>query len=159
MVREVRKCHSRNDKTSFCVIDSQRVKNTDSAQEKGYDGAKKITGIKRPIAVDSQGLPHAIYITKVDVRKRKAAIEMINQHQENLSQVKHILVDGGYRGEKFEQEVKKTLQAHVQVAKRNERHKFVLLPKRWIVERSFAWLNKCRPLWKNTLIPLYIWLY
>ena len=84
---------------------------------------------------------------------------MISRHQENLSQVKHILVDGGYRGEKFEKEVKKILQAHVQVAKRNELHKFVILPKRWILKRSFAWLDKCRRLWKNTLISLYIWSY
>jgi transposase len=77
---------------------------------------------------------------------------MISQHKENLSHLKHILVDGGYRGSSFEQEVKKILQAHieVEVAKRNELHKFIILPKRWVVERSFAWLDKCRRLWKNT---------
>lgn len=48
--------------TSFCIIDSQSVKNTDTAEIKGYDAGKKVSGIKRHIAVDTQGLPHAIHI-------------------------------------------------------------------------------------------------
>ncbi len=64
-------------KTSFCIIDAQSVKNTDTAEEKGYDAGKKIAGIKRHIAVDTQGLPHAIYITRANIGDRNAAIEMV----------------------------------------------------------------------------------
>jgi transposase len=68
---------------------------------------------------------------------------------EVLSEVKAVLVDSAYTGEPFAQGVCRSINASVQVAKRNELHRFVVMPKRWIVERSFAWLEKCRRLWKN----------
>ena len=63
--------------------------------------------------------------------------------------VKKLLVDGGYTGENFANEIKNPSGAEVEVVKRNELHTFAVLPKRWIVERSFAWLDKYRRLWKN----------
>jgi transposase len=60
------------------------------------------------------------------------------------------MVDGGYTGKAFANTVKALLGASVKVAKRSELHTFKVIPKRWIVERSFAWLEKCRRLWKNT---------
>ena len=60
-----------------------------------------------------------------------------------------MLVDGGYTGKPFATAVQGLLGAAVEVVKRNELHTFVVLPKRWVVERSFAWLAKCRRLWKN----------
>jgi transposase len=59
------------------------------------------------------------------------------------------MVDGAYTGEPFANSVKDLLGATVEVAKRSELHKFAVIPKRWVVERSFAWLEKCRRLWKN----------
>ena len=125
------------------------MKNTDTAREKGYDAGKKVSGIKRHIAVDTNGLPHAISVTTANITDRNGAIGMTKRNKENLSEVKNVLVDGGYSGEKFEKEIKKIIHATVEVVKRNELHKFVVLPKRWVVERSFAWLEKCRRLWKN----------
>lgn len=130
-------------------MDAQSVKNTDTAEEKGYDAGKKISGIKRHIAVDTRGLPHAIHVTTANVTDRDGALAMMNKEKEALSEVIKFLVDGGYSGEKFATEVKVILGATVEVAKRNELHKFVVLPKRWVVERSFAWLEKFRRLWKN----------
>ncbi len=66
-----------------------------------------------------------------------------------LSWVKKFLVDGGYSGERFAGAVKELCGAEVEVVKRNELHKFVVLPRRWVVERLFAWLDKFRRLWKN----------
>ena len=60
-----------------------------------------------------------------------------------------MLFDGGYSGENFADAVHKLLGACVEVVKRNELHTFTVIPKRWVVERSFAWLEKCRRLWKN----------
>ena len=139
----------RKDKTTFCIIDSQSVKNTDTAEEKGYDAGKKISGIKRHIAVDTQGLPHAIYVTTANVTDRVGALLMFENSKENLSSVTNILGDSGYTGEKFAKGVKNIIDADVEIVKRSELHKFVVLPKRWIVERSFSWLEKCRRLWKN----------
>lgn len=130
-------------------MDAQSVKNTDTAENKGYDGGKKVSGIKRHIAVDTQGLPHAIYITTANVTDREGAISMASNSKENLSSVKMMLVDGGYTGDPFSTAIKETLGATVEVAKRSELHKFVVISKRWVAERSFAWLEKCRRLWKN----------
>ena len=125
------------------------MKNTDTAEEKGYDAGKKVSGIKRHIAVDTQGLPHAIHVTTANVTDREGAVTMLASAKDNLSQVSNILVDGGYTGEKFATEIKNMLGATVQVVKRNELHSFKVLPQRWVVERSFGWLEKCRRLWKN----------
>ena len=74
---------------------------------------------------------------------------MIRLHLDNLSCVTKFLVDGGYSGDNFANTVKELCGADVEVVKRNELHKFVVLPVRWIVERSFGWLDKARRLWKN----------
>ena len=60
-----------------------------------------------------------------------------------------ILCDGGYTGEEFAAKIKEITGAEVEVVKRPELHKFAVIPKRWVVERSFGWLDKCRRLWKN----------
>jgi transposase len=130
-------------------VDAQSVKNTDTAENKGYDAGKKVSGIKRHIAVDTQGLPHAIAVTTANVTDRDGAIAMVKHSKNNLSKVKNLLVDGGYTGDKFAKQIKTILNATVEVVKRNELHTFVVLPKRWVVERSFSWLEKCRRLWKN----------
>lgn len=149
MVGEARINNGRNMKTSFCIIDAQSVKNTDTAENKGYDAGKKVSGIKRHIAVDTEGLPHAIHITTANITDREGAEIMINNEKEKLSAVKNVLVDGGYTGEAFAEKIRTILGATVEVAKRSELHKFAVIPKRWVVERSFGWLEKRRRLWKN----------
>jgi transposase len=131
------------------IIDSQSVKNTESTENKGYDAGKKISGIKRHILVDTNGLPHAIHVTTADVTDRNGAIDAIKKNKKNLSKVKKILADGGYTGKPFFEKVNEVLSTEIEIAKRNELHKFKVIPKRWIVERSFSWLEKCRRLWKN----------
>jgi len=131
------------------IVDAQSVKNTDSAREKGYDAGKKVSGIKRHIAVDTNGLPHGIEVTTANVTDRDGALALTGRSKENLSDVEKMLVDGGYSGEKFAHAIKKAIGATVEVVKRSELHTFKVIPKRWVVERSFAWLEKCRRLWKN----------
>jgi transposase len=149
LVQKIRVEDGREEKTSFVIVDAQSVKNTDTAENKGYDAGKKVSGIKRHIAVDTQGLPHAIHITTANITDREGAVEMMSDAKENLENVKNVLVDGGYSGEKFSSEINEMIGATVEVAKRSELHKFVVIPKRWVVERSFSWLEKCRSLWKN----------
>lgn len=149
MVGEARCRQGRKEKTSFLIVDAQSVSNTDSANQKGYDAGKKVSGIKRHIAVDIEGLPHAIGITTANVTDRMGAIAALSSYQDSLTAVEKVLVDGGYTGQPFAQSVKELIGADVQVAKRNELNKFEVIPKRWVVERSFSWLEKCRRLWKN----------
>ena len=149
LVAEERLRNGRKCKTSFCIVDAQSVKNTDTAEEKGYDAGKKVSGIKRHLGTDTQGLPTAIYITTADVTDRNGARRMVENNKDNLSEVEKMLCDGSYTGEKFAGDIKDLIGAEVEIAKRNELHTFKVMPKRWVVERSFGWLEKCRRLWKN----------
>lgn len=108
-------------------MDAQSVKNTDTAGLKGYDAGKKISGIKRHIAVDSQGLPHAVAVTTAEVTDRKGALQAHGRCKAELGGVQSVLCDGGYAGKPFVQGVREVLGQHVtvQIAKRNE-----LLPSR-----------------------------
>ena len=141
--------NGRNEKTSMGIVDAQSVKNTDTAREKGYDAGKKVSGIKRHIIVDTNGLPHAIEVTTANVTDRDGAILLTKNAKQNLSAILKLLVDGGYSGQKFALSIKKIIGAEVEVVKRSELHTFKVIPRRWVVERSFAWLEKCRRLWKN----------
>lgn len=127
------------------------MKNTDTADQKGYDAGKKISGIKRHIAVDTQGLPHAIAVTTAEVTDRKGVLQALERCRPGLGQVQSLLCDSGYTGEPFAEGVREILgkPVTVQIARRSELHTFKVMPKRWIVERSFAWLEMSRRLWKN----------
>jgi transposase len=149
MVSKYRTRHGRKDLTRFCILDAQSVKNTRCSEQGGYDAGKKISGIKRHIAVDTQGLPHAITVTTADITDRAGALAMIRENRDELRLVENFLVDGAYTGAPFSQGVKKLIGAEVTVAKRNELHTFAVLPQRWIVERTFSWLDGCHRLWKN----------
>lgn len=125
-------------------------------EEHGYggpesDAGKKVSGIKRHIAVDTQGLPHAVAVTTTEVTGRKGTLQALQRCKCGLKQVQSLLCDSGYVGQPFVQGVQDILgdQVMVQIAKRSELHAFKVMPKRWVVERSFAWLDKNRRLWKN----------
>lgn len=141
--------NGRNKTTSFLIIDAQSVKNTDTAKEKGFDGGKLVCGIKRHIGVDTNGLPHVVSVTTANISDKAGAIAMVSSRKDELTDVKNVLVDGGYIGQPFADAIQEAIAADVEVVKRNELHTFKVLPKRWVVEHSFAWLEKCRRLWKN----------
>ena len=149
MVENERIWQDRQPYPTLAIIDSKSIKNTDTAKSKGYDTAKKVSGIKLHLAVDILGLPLAMYVTTADKTDKTGAREMLSCNFCNLLGIKKILVDGGYSGTTFADFVNTVYAAQVEVVKRNELHKFTVLPKRWIVERSFGWLDKSRRLWKN----------
>jgi transposase len=116
---------------------------------------KKISGVKLHLGVDTNGLPHAIHITTANITDRDGAIEMITNCASDLLKVKKVLCDGGYTGENFAAAIKALINAEVEIAKRPELHKFIVMPKRWVVERTNAWLEKYRRLWKNCEAMIY----
>ena len=91
----------RHEETTFLIIDAQSVKNTDTAMEKGYDAGKKVSGIKRHIAVDTQGLPHALAVTTADITDRKGCLLALERDKDNLGAVQKVLADGDYTGKSF----------------------------------------------------------
>ncbi|WP_221913965.1 IS5 family transposase [Thiorhodospira sibirica] len=166
-VSAARKKQGRNASATRLIVDAQSVKNADTAEHKGYDAGKKVSGIKRPVAVDTQGLPHAVAVTTAEVTDRQGAVQALARCKTGLGCVPSVLADGGYTGRPFAEHVQKTLGEHVTVhiAKRSELHTFKVIPTRWVVERSFAWLEKHRRFWKNaertlnTRLPFVHWAF
>ncbi len=136
------------------IIDSQSVKNTDCAckKQKGYDGGKKVGGIKRHLVTDTNGLPLDIVITPANESERDVCFQILLNQEELLVRLEEIYADSGYKGERFEFEIYQDTGVIITVVPRRQNTKtsFAVVPKRWVVERSFSWLDKCHRLWKNT---------
>jgi len=106
--------------------------------------------VKIHISVDVLGLPYAAIVTTANTSDIKGGVAMFSQPSFHpFSTIKTALCDGTYEGSNFADAIFELIGAKVEVAKRSELYKFAVIPKRWIVERSFGWLDKCRRLWKN----------
>ena len=109
----------------------------------GFDGGKKIKGRKRHILVDTLGLLLEVIVTEANGSERINGLALLLESQENLERLELIWVDQGYQGARFEQGVQSLASATVEVMKR-EGKGFQLLARRWVVERTFAWLLQKR---------------
>ena len=105
--------------------------------------------MKIHLGVDIIGMPHAITATPANITDREGAAEMIALFRSRLTGVLKVLCDGGYTGDDFAKIIDELIGAVVEIAKRSDMHKFVVIPKRWVVERTFGWLDKYRRFWKN----------
>jgi putative transposase len=149
LVEKVRVKQGRKEEPTVGIIDAQSVKNTlVSSQDKGFDAGKKIKGIKRHIIVDTLGLVLAVVIQSASVQDRDGAIDVVGKLCESWKKVIKIFADGGYRGQLIKT-VKARFNIEVEIIKRDELHTFKILPKRWIVERTFAWIDTNRRNSKN----------
>lgn len=144
LVERTRKEEGRNKQPSAGIIDSQSVKSTlVSSESKGFDAGKKIKGIKRHIIVDTLGLILAVVIHSAAVQDRDGSKTVIEKLKGKWKRVVRIFADGGYRGKLIEW-AKEHFKIDLEIVKRNELHKFKILPKRWIVERTFSWIDANR---------------
>jgi transposase len=116
--------------------------------QRGYDAGKKIKGRKRHIAVDTQGWLLAVIVHSAAIQDRAGARAVLTRLFATFSTLTTVFVDGGYTGKLLDW-AKQMFGWTVQVVKRTDAHRFVVLPKRWIVERTFAWLNHFRRLTKD----------
>ncbi len=149
LVEKIRKTTGKNEEPTVGIIDAQSVKSTlVSSQDKGFDAGKKIKGIKRHIIVDTLGLILAVVIQSASVQDRDGAVSVIDKLMENWRKVIKIFADGGYAG-KLIGKVKDKFKIELQIIKRDELHTFKILPKRWIVERTFSWIDTNRRNSKN----------
>ena len=136
------------------IIDSQSVKSAErgaSIDPNGYDAGKKIKGKKRHILVDTLGLLLHAIVHPADIQDRDGGILLLSTLFGLFPFLKKLFADGGYQGPQFQEALGKALpQLNVEIVKRSDRAEgFEVLPKRWIVERTFAWLNRCRRLAKD----------
>jgi len=139
----------RNKHPSAGCADSQSVKTTAVPSSRGFDGGKKIMGRKRHILVDTLGLIIALTVTTAAVQDRDGLKKLLRTFGVHRKKLRKVWVDGGYRGKVIEW-VKQRFRYHLEVVLRADDVKgFIVLPKRWIVERTFAWLNNHRRLSKD----------
>ena len=134
---------------SLGLIDSQSVKTSSMTGEKGYDGGKKIQGRKRHIVTDTMGLLVAVAVHGADIQDRSGAKLVIESLRFKYPRLKKILADGGYTGELIEWVLKSFGWTLEIVHKLTGVSGFNVLPKRWVVERTFGWFNFNRRLAKD----------
>lgn len=136
----------RNAQPSAAVIDSQSVKGADTvpAASRGYDAGKKTNGRKRHIAVDTTGLLLAVVVTVASIQDRDGACRLLAQLRARFSTITLVWADGGYSG-RLVLWAKTVLSLGIQVVKRtDDTTGFVVIPRRWVVERTFGWITKHR---------------
>lgn len=146
--RRLRRRAGRAEQPSAAIVDAQSVKAADlvGKASRGFDNGKKINGRKRHLAVDVEGFVLAVVVTAANVGDRTGAKLLIIALLDWCTRLKLIWADAGYDGKPLTQWVHTVAGITLQVIKRTEQHTFKILPRRWVVERTFGWLLRYRRL-------------
>jgi len=134
----------RNREPTAAVLDSQCVKGSAQGGQYGYDAGKKVKGRKRHIVVDVLGFILAIVITPASVQDRDGAVPVVEQVALEHATIQKLWADGAYTGEVIEN-LRKRTNIDIELVKRSDDMRgFVVLPHRWVVERTFGWMERFR---------------
>lgn len=160
----VRERAGKRSRPTAAILDSQSVKSDPHGGEVGYDAGKRIKGRKRHLLVDSLGLILGIFVTPASTPERDGAQGLLERTLAWFAWLRLLWVDGGYTGEAFAQWVKTIRpKLEVEVVKRSDDTSgFKVLPRRWVVERTFAWLMRHRRLvrdYETTETSAEAWAY
>jgi transposase len=137
----------RNPEPTAGVIDSQSLRGADTvgADTRGYDAGKKVNGRKRHIVTDTLGLLLVITVTAASVQDRDGGEDVLGRLHRRLPGVRHIFADGGYAGRLVAAARRWAMTVEI-VPKPSQQRGFAVLPRRWVVERTFAWMMRWRRL-------------
>ena len=145
--RKERERQGKNPEPSAGCVDSQSIKTVTQGNDVGYDGGKKIDGRRRHILVDTLGLILVVFVTAANVGERRGLQELLLDYfAEGVRRLRKIWVDGGYSGDplqKWVRSLKKTWKISLEVVEKQGKG-FNLVKRRWVVERTFAWINNFR---------------
>jgi putative transposase len=149
MRERVRQNAGKQPTASLMILDSQSTKSAEGGEQRGYDAFKKVVGRKRNLIVDNLGLLVVAKVTAAseqDVRAGKLTLQELKERPTLRSRLQKIIADGSYRGELVEW-VSQELHAVLEIVlKLGDKKGFQVLPKRWVIERTNAWLTRHRRL-------------